>query len=196
METKLKLIVDTFGSEKFKFNEKIADHTALKVGGTAKLFAISIKQIEIIKLVEAARQLKIPFVIFGTGSKMMISDNGFDGIIIKNRTKNIAVVGVKGKVTKSGIGVEEALVEVESGVSMAGLVEFLLKQNLLAEDVSDLPGSVGGNLFINANLQKKCKNIKVINQDSEIEQIDVKELSLRKHIILSAVMEFKSEGNL
>lgn len=195
METKLKLIADTFGSEKFKFNENIADHTVLKVGGIAKLFVIAIKQVEIIKLVEVARQLKVPFVIFGAGSKMMISDNGFDGIIIKNRTKNIAVVGVKGKVTKSGVGVEEALVEVESGISMAGLVEFLRKQKLLADDILNFPGSVGGNLFINANLQKKCKNIKVINQDTEIEQIDVKELSLRKHIILSAVMEFKSEEN-
>lgn len=195
METKLKLILDTFGKEKVRVGEEIAPHTSLGVGGCAKLFFVALTQNEIIKMVETVRMLKLPFIIFGTGSKIMVSGNGFDGVVIKNRTKKISVVGVKGKVSKSGIGVEEALVEVESGVSTKNLVEFLEKQNLLSDDIVNLPGSFGGNLFINANLQKKCKNIKVINQDGEIEQIGAESLSLRKHIVLSAVLKFKSKGD-
>ena len=170
MENKLKLIVNTFGKEKFKQNEPISDHTALKVGGPAKLFFVAVTQREIFRIVTETRKLKIPLLIFGTGSKMMISDNGFDGLIIKNRSKNISVVGA----------------------SISLLIDFLNGQNLQVEDIQGLPGTLGGNLFINSNLQNKVKTIKVINQYSEIEEINAKELSLRKHIILSAVLKFKA----
>ena len=193
MDNKLKLITDAFGKEKFKFNEPVANHTALKVGGPAGLFFVAVAPREIIRIITEARKLKLPLLIFGTGSKMMVSDHGFNGLVVKNRTKNIAVVGVKGKVSKMGVGVEEAFVEVDSGVSINSLTEFLDKQGLQSEDLSDIPGSVGGNLFINANLQNKCKNIKVITQDSEIEEIKAEELSLRKQIILSVVFKFKSK---
>ena len=192
MENKLKLIVNTFGKEKFKQNEPISDHTALKVGGPAKLFFVAVTQREIFRIVTETRKLKIPLLIFGTGSKMMISDNGFDGLIIKNRSKNISVVGVRGKVSKIGVGVDEALVEIDSGASISFLIDFLNGQNLQVEDIQGLPGTLGGNLFINSNLQNKVKTIKVINQYSEIEEINAKELSLRKHIILSAVLKFKA----
>lgn len=192
MYNKLKLIVNSFGSEKFKFDEPISDHTALKAGGPAKIFFVAVTPREIIRITTEARTLKLPFLIFGTGSKMMISDHGFDGLVIKNRTKNIAVIGVKGKVSKLGIGVDEALVEIDSGVGIGSLVEFLNKQSLQSQDLSNLPGSLGGNLFINRNLQTRVKNIKVINQYSEVEEIGASELSLRKHIILSAVLKFKS----
>lgn len=190
----MKLITDSLGKEKFKFNEKMSEHTVLQVGGPSKLFFVATTQNEIIKIVEIVRELRVPFVLFGTGSKMMISDNGFDGVVVKNRTKNISIVGVKGKVSKSGIGVEEALVEIESGVSINKLIEFLTKQNLSTDSIEVLEGSLGGNLITSINLQKRCKNIKVINQDNEIEQIEAETLSLRKHIILSAVVKFKSKA--
>ena len=196
MDNKIKLITDSFGKEKFKYDEQIKDHTALAVGGPAKLFFVAHTPREIIRIVSEARKLKLAFLVFGTGSKLMISDNGFDGLLIKNRTKNIAVVGVKGKVSKMGVGVDEAFVEVDSGVSIKSLSEFLSKQGLQSEDLEDLPGSVGGNLFLNAHLQNKCKNIKVIPQDGEVEEIGVVDLSLGKHIILSAVFRFKSQNKL
>lgn len=194
MDNKIKLITDSFGKEKFKFDEPIKDHTGLGVGGQAKLFFVAVTPREIIRIVTEAHKLKLPFLIFGTGSKMMVSDNGFDGLIIKNRTKKLAVVGVKGKVSKMGVGVDEAFVEVDSGVSINSLVTFLNQQGLQSQDLSSIPGSVGGNLFINAHLQNKCKNIKVITQESEIEEIKGEELSLRKHIILSAVFKFRSKN--
>lgn len=193
MDNKIKLITDSFGKEKFKFNEQISDHTILKVGGLAKLFFVATTPREIIRIVTEARKLKLPFLIIGTGSKIMISDNGFDGLIIRNRTKNVAVVGVRGKVSKSGVGVDEALVEVDSGVGIGMLVEFLMKQGLFSADISNLPGSIGGNLFISRYLQSKVKNIKVINQETEIEEIEVDDLSLKKHIIVSVVFKFNAK---
>lgn len=193
MEEKIKLIVSTFGTNRVKLDEPISEHAALAVGGKARVFLFAFTQAELLKIIRVAKQLRIPYFVFGTGSKIMMSDKGFDGVMIKNRTKNVVVVGVKGKVSKLGIGVDEALVEVDSGVSITKLLEFLDHQGLQAQELHDLPGTVGGNLFLNRFLQDRAQSIRIINRHTEIDEIPVAELSLREHIVLSAVFKFKSK---
>ncbi|MDP3973655.1 MAG: FAD-binding protein [Candidatus Daviesbacteria bacterium] len=188
-----KLIIDTLGKERFKFDEPISDHAASNIGGKAKVFFIVFSVWEISKIVDMCQTLKLPFFIFGTGSKIMISDQGLDCLVIKNRTRKIEIISVKGRVSKIGIGVEEALVEVESGVSINRFIEFLDSQNLKSDDLGRISGSIGGNLFINKILQNMVKSIKVLDLNSRILEIGAKDLSLRKHIILSAVFQIKSK---
>lgn len=194
MDSKYKLIVDSFGKDRFKFNEPLKDYTALSSGGAAKLFFIAFTTSELVKIVSMCRQLKVPFFIFGTGSKIMISEAGFPGLVIKNRTKNIATVSVKGKVTKIGIGVEEALVEVDSGVSMNKFCEYLQKEGLQSKELKSIPGSIGGNLFLNRFLQLSVKSIKVLDQSSQIDEISADSLNLRKDIVLSAVFKISAKN--
>lgn len=193
MESKHKLIVDSFGRDRFKFDEPLKEHTSLEVGGPAKLFFIAFTIEELIKIIEATRQLKLQFFLFGTGSKMMISDQGFDGLVVKNRTKNIRTISIKGKVSKVGIGVEEALVEVDSGVSISKLCEYLDANGLTSLQISGISGTVGGNLFINKILQTHVKSIKVLDLDSNIEEIEASKLRGRMHIILSAIFRIKAK---
>lgn len=194
MDNKFKLIIDSFGKDRFKFDEPLKDYTTLSIGGPAKLFFIVFTTQELIKLISMCRELNLPFFIFGTGSKFMMSDQGFNGLVIKNRTKNITTISVKGKVSKFGIGIDEALVEVDSGVSIAKLSEYLDSQELSPEEFKNIPGSLGGNLFISRTLQSKVKSIKVYNLNSNIEEIGPQDLSLNKHIILSAVLRLKAKG--
>ena len=193
MDSKFKLITNSFGEDRFKFNEEVKNYTLLNIGGPAKLFFIAFTTHEIIKIVNISRELKVPFLLLGTGSKVMLSDNGFSGLVIKNRTKSIKTVSVKGKVTKFGIGVEEALVEVESGVSINKFVEYLESQNLSTDEFKNIPGSIGGNLFMNAFLQNRTKSIKVLTQNGDLEEITLNLLSLKKHIILSALFKIKAK---
>lgn len=193
MDSKYKLIVDSFGKDRFKFNEYLKDYTALKVGGPAKLFFIAFTSQELIKIIGMCRELNLPFFLFGSGSKIMISDNGFDGLVIKNRTKNIQTVSVKGKVTKYGIGVDEALIEVESGVSINRWIEYLNSQSLESSEFASIPGSIGGNLLLSKLLQNRTKSIKVLDSKSEITEIPVETLSPKRHIIISAVFRIKAK---
>ncbi|MBI2040283.1 FAD-binding protein [Candidatus Microgenomates bacterium] len=193
MDNKLKIIANYFGMDRVKFNESIAQYTSLNLGGPAKLFFIAFTKGEIIKMVKVCRELKLPFFIFGTGSKIMLSDIGFEGVVIKNRTKDIHILSIKGKVSKVGIGVDEALVEVDSGVSISKFVEFLDTQGLMADEFRQRPGSIGGNIFLNKSLQNKVKSIKVLNLNSSIEEIGVENLSFKKHIILSVALRIKTK---
>lgn len=193
MDSRFKLIIDYFGKERFKFDEPIRDYVISSLGGPAKLFFIAFTSSELIKIIDMCRQLRLPYFLFGMGSKIAISDGGFDGLVIKNRTKNIQTVSVKGKVTKFGIGVDEALIEVDSGVSINKWTEYLDSQGLEAADFTDIGGTVGGSLFISRFLQTKVKSIKVLDQDSEIQQINVEDLRPKEHIIISAVFRIKAK---
>lgn len=193
MDNKLKLIVDSFGKDRFKFNEPIKDYTALNAGGPAKIFFIAFTDRELIKMIDMCRQLKVTYFLFGSGSKIMMSDNGFDGLVIKNRTKNIQTVSVKGKVTKFGIGVEEALIEAESGVSMSRFAKYLDSQGLESLEFANIPGTIGGNLFINRFLQNRTKSIKVLDLESKLMQINIETLRPKEHIIISTVFRIKAK---
>lgn len=193
MDRKFKLIVDSFGKDRFKFDEPLKDYTALSCPGAAQLFFIAFTTSELVKIVKMCRQLKVPFFMFGTGSKIMISDAGFPGLVIKNRSKNIQTVSVKGKVTKFGIGVEEALVEVDSGVSINKFCEYLDQQGLDNKDFKIIPGSIGGNLFLNRFLQLSVKSIKVLDQSSQPDEVSADNLNPRKDIILSAVFRVSAK---
>lgn len=192
MDEKIKLIVDSFSKDRIKLHEPLKYHTALKSMGEAELFIIAFTAQEIIRIVKMSRQLKVPFFIFGTGSKIMISDQGLKGVVIKNRTSGVVIKGIKGKVSKSGLGVDEALVEVESGTSINKLVEFLKKQKLIWQDLEGMAGTIGGNLFLNADLQKRVKSIKILDEFSDMEEIEIDKLRIRQHIILSVVLVCKA----
>lgn len=194
MDSKFKLIVDSFGKDRFKFDEPIKDYTALNAGGPAKLFFIAFTISEIIKLVSMCRQLKLSYFLFGTGSKIMISDNGFEGLVIKNRTKNIHTISVKGKATRFGIGVDEALIEIDAGVSINKMAEFLDSEGLDSSGLAGMQGSIGGNLLLSGFLQTMAKSIKVYTLENEVDEIEALNLSPKKHIILSAIFRIKAKS--
>lgn len=193
MENKIKLIANSLGVNRVKFNEPVAPYTALGVGGPAKLFLMAFTSKDLVEIVGMCRELKLPFIILGTGSKMMISDNGFDGVVIKNITRGTRIVSIKGKVTKLGLGVDYAFIEIESGLTVGGLVEYLDKQGLSSVEFIDIPGSLGGNLFFNRILQSKVESVKVLTAGNVIEEVKVEELRIGKHIVLSAILKVKAK---
>lgn len=196
MDEKIQLLANSFGLEKVKFDEKVASHTTLKLGGTAKLFTVVVSERELIKLVSQCKHFKIPYLVFGMGSKLIISDHGFNGVIIKNRTQNIKITSIKGKVAKGGIGVESILLEVDSGVTIPKLVEFIKRQDLDGSNFEGITGTVGGNIFVNRSLQDTAESVKILNLIDEIEIISPNQLKSRDHIVLSVVLKVKSKDEI
>ncbi len=135
-------------------NEPLSKHTYFKIGGPAGLF-FEAKSVEDLKLALAsAFQLKIPYVVLGGGANVLVSDNGFDGLVIKNRADGIKLVGVKGTINKNGRGVKNALVWAASGTAMNQLARFTIDQGLEGlEFLLSVPGTVGGGIKINAHFE-------------------------------------------
>lgn len=124
-------------------NISLAPLTTFKVGGKARYFVeahTTEEVIEALKFVESSasgRQAgkKLPVFVLGGGSNILVSDDGFRGLVILVKTKGI-------KHEKSG---DNVLVTVGAGEDWSKFVESAVREGWLGlETLSGIPGSVGG----------------------------------------------------
>lgn len=121
-----------------KENELLAGHTNFKIGGPAKYFA-EISDLEILsKTLKWLSQNQLPYFILGGGTNILVSDQGFDGLVIKLVNNQIKVL-------------ENNQVMAEAGATVAKLLEVTLSAGLIGlEFTAGIPGSVGGGVYGNA----------------------------------------------
>src|SRR3972149_8847744 len=135
-------------------NEPLSKHTYFKIGGPARIF-FEAKNVEDLRLaLKTANELKIPFAVLGGGANILVSDSGFDGLVVKNRADGIKLVGIKGIIDKQGKGIKSAQVWCASGTLMNQLARFTIDQGLEGlEFLLSVPGTVGGGVKINAHFE-------------------------------------------
>ena len=68
---------------KFRKNVPLKNYTTFKIGGPAKYFFVAKRKEELIEAIKLAKKLELPFFILGGGSNLLVSDKGFDGLVIK-----------------------------------------------------------------------------------------------------------------
>ncbi len=145
---------NTLGLLRVSQNEPLSKHTYFKIGGPAKFFftALSVEDLKL--ALSTAFYLQIPFTVLGGGANVLVSDNGFDGLVIKNQATGVKLVGVKGTIGRTGRGIKNALIWAASGTLMNQLARFSLDQGLSGlEFLLSVPGTVGGGLKINAHFE-------------------------------------------
>ena len=144
----------TLGPLRIREGEQLSKHTYFKIGGPARLF-FEAKSVDDLKLVlTCTHQYQISFIVLGGGANVLVSDRGFDGLVIKNQASEIKLVGVKGTIDKSGTGIKSALVWASSGTLMNQLARFTIDQGLEGlEFLLSVPGTIGGGLKINAHFE-------------------------------------------
>lgn len=115
----------------------LADYTTFQIGGPARYFYIAKSAEDIKKAIKAAKQEKIPYYIIGNGSNILVSDKGFDGLVVKIENSVIKVEGLK---LTAGAGAFLGKVAGESiKAGLSGL-----------EWMRGIPGTLGGALYGNA----------------------------------------------
>lgn len=121
-------------------NVSLKDLTTLKVGGKA-LFLIRIKNKEDILLAyNFAQEKKLPVFILGGGSNILVSDEGFSGVVLKIETKGIDI-------KEDG---DNVLVSAEAGENWDNFVAKMVDKKIWGlENLSGIPGTVGASVVQN-----------------------------------------------
>ncbi len=110
-----------------------------RTGGSAKFYAEAKTWQEMHHLREFAKTQQIPYVILGDGSNILFSDEGFPGLIIRNKMTKMHIQG--------------NLITCESGVNMAKMVIIASQHNLGGiSGLATVPGTVGGAVYGNAGI--------------------------------------------
>lgn len=177
---KFKIAIEELGANRVKLNEAMARHTTFKIGGQAKLYYEAGTINDLVSAVKIAREKDVPYFILGGGSNLLVSDKGFDGLIIKNNTNKIQILALSGKVNKGTVKLGNIFVEAESGVPFNRLIRFTLNEDLSGlEYFLGQPGTVGGAVWINAHFQRKnifvgdfVVSAKILTPENSIEEVD------------------------
>lgn len=122
----------------YQRNICLADYTTFKIGGLAKYF-VEIRQIkDLIKAVDFIEKKSLPYFILGGGSNLLISDQGFNGLAIKNSLNSFEFFNNK--------------IKAESGVLLSDLVACSANQGLTGlEWAVGIPGTIGGAIQVKAS---------------------------------------------
>jgi UDP-N-acetylmuramate dehydrogenase len=136
------LIRDVVGSEaEVRFDEPMARHTTLRIGGPVDAWIAPTNQRVIAPLRKRCHELGIATHAFGAGSNLLVRDGGVRGVALSLRHLN----------NVSWNGVDENVVFVEAGASTGKLLAYATKKGLGGlEFLGGVPGTVGGGLIMNA----------------------------------------------
>ncbi len=145
-----KKLLDEFGPN-IKFNYDLKKKNWFNIGGKSKIFfkAETLKDlISFLKKLEKSEKI----FILGAGSNTLISDNLFNGVVIKF-SKNFSNISLLG----------EDIIIAGSAVLDKSLSDFAIKNELTGfEFLSCIPGTVGGGIRMNAGcFGKEFKDILV-----------------------------------
>lgn len=120
-------------------NIPLCDYTTYKVGGPARFFCEPQNTAEIAEAIQWAKSQYHEFYIIGKGSNLVVSDSGFNGLVI-----------YLGRSMKA-IQQEGNILEVESGALLHSVVSHSVQAGLSGmQNLGGIPGTMGGGVYINA----------------------------------------------
>jgi UDP-N-acetylmuramate dehydrogenase len=172
----------------------LRDYSNFRIGGPADFFFEANSRSELVTSVCLAREQAIPYHIIGGGYNILFDDDGFRGLIIRNRVESIKHKQKRGEI------------EVFSGTPLNDVLQFSVDEELSGfEFLAGIPGTIGGAIFGNAGafgqsigqflkeaeiLDQKCERVRVKRDYFEF-RYRYSLLKEEQNIILVAIFELQ-----
>lgn len=153
ISSKYKQLINQMGQDNLLFNEPLAKYTTFKIGGPADIFYNAENTFDFLNMIICCREFKIPFFILGGGSNVIISDEGFRGIVIKNSDSSVKKI-------------DDQCILTTCGTCNSELVKDLIKYELSGlEFLAGIPGTVGGAVKKNAHFRNPANQKNQLTHD-------------------------------
>lgn len=174
------------------FKEPMKKHTSFKIGGNAECFIKINTQDELKEVISFATGKNIPITIVGKGSNILVLDGGIKGITIQINIKKNEIVSKDDKNIEIKLGAGNSNIETAQKFLKEGIAGF--------EEISGIPGTIGGAIRMNAGAYGKeikdiVKDVTFMDFEGNIKTLPKEKLkfeyrnsmfSNKKYIILEA----------
>jgi len=158
-------------SVEVRWDEPMARHTSLKVGGPAEVMVFPSKPEALHEVLRSAKAVKAPVFFLGGGTNLLVKDGGIGGLVIKlSRFNQIQEQKDGGRIY------------VEAGVPCPRLIRFSLEKGLSGlEFTYGIPGTLGGVIVMNAGtpegeIAQVVERVRVMTPGGEIVEIERDEI--------------------
>jgi UDP-N-acetylmuramate dehydrogenase len=134
---KLERVAAALPSQYLQRNVPLAPFTTFRIGGPADLLFEATSTDALAHAVVSAREAGIPWFVLGLGANVLISDNGFRGLVIRNTSRHLEFH-------------DDGRLWVESGAVMAKLIPEAVRRGWSGlEHYVGIPSTVGGAIWQN-----------------------------------------------
>ncbi len=169
-------------------------HITFRVGGPAACFLTPSTKEQIREILHICQKEKTPYFILGNGSNLLVSDQGFDGVVLQVY-KNMNQVTVEGEHLR-----------VQAGALLSATARKALEAGLTGmEFAAGIPGTMGGAAVMNAGayggeMKDILESVTVLTPEGEQKELKNEELQLgyrtsvvkeKGYIVLEAVLSLK-----
>ena len=167
-----KKLLSILKEEQVKKDEPMKSHTTFRVGGPAAYFVTPQTAEEVAKVIEACTQENVPYYIVGNGSNLLVSDKGYEGVIIQiyKQMNQVEVEGMQ--------------IRAQAGALLSMIAKRALDAELAGfEFAAGIPGTLGGACVMNAGayggeMKDVLLRVTVLDEDDKIRVIEKDDLEL------------------
>ncbi len=152
-------------------NELMSRHTTFKIGGPCFILVKIKDALELQKILPYMAKEKIPYFFLGNGSNLLVSDKGFEGVVLT----------YAGPMTEE-VQIEGETVTVNAGVLLSLVAKKVLDASLTGfEFAAGIPGSVGGAMVMNAGaydgeMKQIVESVEVVSTDGILKVLSCEEM--------------------
>ncbi len=176
-------------------DEMMSGHTTFRVGGPASYFVSPAGDEALKNVLLLCREEQMPYYILGNGSNLLVSDKGYDGVMI--------LMGESFSEIRED---EPCEITAGAGALLSRIAKEAMERSLTGfEFAAGIPGTLGGAAVMNAGaydgeMKDVLKSVRVMEKSGRILTLTRDELDLgyrhscipeREYIVLSAVISLK-----
>ena len=147
-------------------NEPMSVHTSFKVGGPARFFVKAEHLDDLKSALSLAREKSLPYFILGNGTNLLVSDRGYEGVVVCLAGEFSEIVDLGGGKFKVG-----------AGSPLGRFARHTLKQGYAGiHKLAGIPGTLGGAVYMNAGAYGEevgncCMQVTVLDNDGNIREL-------------------------
>ena len=180
--------------EQVKKDEPMKIHTTFRVGGPASYFVTPETEEEVAKVIEVCTQENVPYYIVGNGSNLLVSDQGYEGVIIQIYKQ------------MNQVEITENEIHAQAGALLSMIANRAMEAELTGfEFAAGIPGTLGGACVMNAGayggeMKDVLESVTVLTGEGKIIELGRNELELgyrtsviakKGYIVLGAVLKLE-----
>lgn len=179
-----------------KFDEQLKNYTNFGIGGKADVLVEVKEEYQLVDLIKFNQKNNIETTIIGNGTNILVTDKGIRGCVIII-SKNYDRISLDGN-----------LLRVSAGALLSKASKFSFENSLTGmEEVSGIPGSVGGAVAMNAGaygveMKDIIKSVRLVSKTGEILEVSNEDMDFSyRHskvfdddlVVSEAIFELKKD---
>ncbi|WP_334071899.1 MULTISPECIES: UDP-N-acetylmuramate dehydrogenase [Paenibacillus] len=160
-------------------NEPMSKYTTWKIGGPADALVVPENREQLASLIRLLHEERIPWMMIGKGSNMLVSDKGIRGAVIK-LGKDLESIEFNGTEVTAGGGASFVRLSIMAGKNGLTGLEF----------AGGIPGTVGGAVYMNAgahgsDVSRIFKSAEIVLETGELVTYGAEEMEFAyRHSVL------------